>query len=208
MGAFLSRRTVWREKKHRKWSQYQARLIAIRWEEKGRDKCGGGEVASRGLWRKGRLMTADDKKNLLSSPKPVLRVNLLWLEQRVHSDEYEWYGKLQKEEKSNSFATQKVLAELRGTALKPLRTVGTPQHTARRSNPLCKVRHPQPWIPQRGIQERVRHLALSLSQRRARSCEYTRADWPKALTHINQTHESLMYETVSCRFIPLQSTRL
>lgn len=46
-------------------------------------------MASRGLWRKGRLMTADDKKNLLSSPKPVLRVNLLWLEQRVHSDEYE-----------------------------------------------------------------------------------------------------------------------
>lgn len=40
-----------------------------------------------GLWKKGRIMTADDKKNLLSSPKPVLRVNLLWLEQRVHSDE-------------------------------------------------------------------------------------------------------------------------
>lgn len=59
----------------------------MRWEEKERDKCGGGEVASRGLWRKGRIMTADDKKNLLSSPKPVLRVNLLWLEQRVHSDE-------------------------------------------------------------------------------------------------------------------------
>lgn len=59
------------------------------------------------------------------------------------------YDKLQKEEKSNSFATQKVLAELRGIALNPLRTVGTPQHTACRGLPSTAM------FPQRGIQGRV-----------------------------------------------------
>lgn len=44
------------------------------------------------------------------------------------------YDKLQKEEKSNSFATQKVLAELRGIALNPPLRTGEPHaHSMQRS---------------------------------------------------------------------------